>query len=298
MKLHFISNGSPNSVDLPSFFQKCIAYFQMYTINSTSILLPKTFLKDQELIRSMKCQTEEDVTFYFFLFVLPFVNRLIHLIIHLPPIPFPFQISDCRISFILRLSADYETNADRSTTHAVMSSCFDRRARPGGNDISACKLEMLRVRRTLFKTRRTMTSATVEFRRDPNGVARRVGTVPLGRLAPGAILRRFRIPCDAGGGPPVLDTSRLSPAVTATSSFGSIIASSVLVSKPILFSSCCCCCCDAKDDGILSTPCCVGSSFMFSSRSGPGASEAETSPLSLLLLFPFPILLLPSSELV
>ena len=67
-----------------------------------------------------------------------------------------------------------EMNADRSTTQTVISSCLDRRARPGGNDMRACRLEMFRARRTLLRTLRTITSATVEFRREPKGVARRV----------------------------------------------------------------------------------------------------------------------------
>lgn len=80
-------------------------------------------------------------------------------------------------SFLCFVEARYEMNADRSTTQTVISSCFDRRARPGGNDMSAWRLEIFLARRTLFRTRRTMTSATVEFRREPKGVARRVVAV-------------------------------------------------------------------------------------------------------------------------
>ena len=76
-----------------------------------------------------------------------------------------------------------EMNADRSTTHAVISSCLDRRARPGGRDMSAWRLEMFLARRTLLRTRRTITSATVEFRLEPNGVARLVADLSFRRLA-------------------------------------------------------------------------------------------------------------------
>ena len=66
---------------------------------------------------------------------------------------------------------------------------------------------MLRARRTLFKTRRTMTSATVELRRDPKGAARRVVVRPVifRRLdAPGAGLglegiSRFLLPFTSPG---------------------------------------------------------------------------------------------------
>ena len=77
----------------------------------------------------------------------------------------------------------YEMKAERSTTHTVISSCLDRRARPGGRDMSAWRLEMFLARRTLLRTRRTITSATVEFRREPNGVARLVADLSFRRLA-------------------------------------------------------------------------------------------------------------------
>ena len=50
---------------------------------------------------------------------------------------------------------------DKSTTLAVMSSCFDRLALPLGRDMSILRLAILRVFRTLFKTLRTITSDTV-----------------------------------------------------------------------------------------------------------------------------------------
>ena len=55
----------------------------------------------------------------------------------------------------------YDTNDDKSTTLAVISSCLDRRARPCGRDMSAWRLEMLRARLTLLRTRRVITSATL-----------------------------------------------------------------------------------------------------------------------------------------
>ena len=50
---------------------------------------------------------------------------------------------------------------DKSTTVAVISSCFDLRALPLGNDINILKLDMFLVLRTLFNTFRTITSETV-----------------------------------------------------------------------------------------------------------------------------------------
>ena len=56
-----------------------------------------------------------------------------------------------------------------------MSSCLDRRARPGGNDMRAWRLDIFLARRTLFKTLRTITSATVELRLKPEAKRRGVG---------------------------------------------------------------------------------------------------------------------------
>lgn len=49
----------------------------------------------------------------------------------------------------------------RSTTVAVMSSCFDLLALPLGNDINKRKLDIFLVLRTLFNTLCTITSETV-----------------------------------------------------------------------------------------------------------------------------------------
>lgn len=96
------------------------------------------------------------------------VNRLFYMVIYDTKDHAIFVFQENALTFILHLSVlllllkqFYDTKADKSTTLAVISSCFDRRARPCGNDINVCKLDIFRDRRTLFKTRRIMTSATL-----------------------------------------------------------------------------------------------------------------------------------------
>mmetsp|Transcript_7504 Transcript_7504/g.11849 ORF Transcript_7504/g.11849 Transcript_7504/m.11849 type:complete len:87 (-) Transcript_7504:68-328(-) len=57
-------------------------------------------------------------------------------------------------------------NPDKSTTLAVISSCFDLLALPFGNDINMRKLDIFLVFRTLFNTLRTITSETVGMAND------------------------------------------------------------------------------------------------------------------------------------
>ena len=52
-------------------------------------------------------------------------------------------------------------NPDRSTTLAVMSSCFDLRALPFGNDVSILRLDIFLVFLTFPNTLRMITSDTV-----------------------------------------------------------------------------------------------------------------------------------------
>ena len=56
---------------------------------------------------------------------------------------------------------DMRSRTDKSTTLAVILSCFDLRALPFGSDINILKLDMFLYFCTLFNTLRTITSDTV-----------------------------------------------------------------------------------------------------------------------------------------
>lgn len=94
--------------------------------------------------------------------------------------------------------------------------------------MSAWRLEIFLARRTLLRTRRTMTSATVELRRDPKGAARRgVADLPVS-------FRRFAAFAPGGGCDRASRFLVVVAAAVVDPLFPSVVAVATAGSAPVL----------------------------------------------------------------